>query len=236
MRAVSCGWKLQRTAGKMDLLVVFTSFVLVWNILMFAANLVASLELNKFVKAVSTPCQSRRICASGKKKTWRVKNRPTVISHLIKSVVSAREVNNDDSWGNGEIVRKGLSRVARKQHALSFSVMSLSYFPSFPPSLCMLFGTAAMEIPDFHKNRAVLRDRPFVPSTPPICILRMYTYARTLAAHAVCHSFMHTLILAAAYSALTVGWQHVCVDVIQMEDRRAKTPTSSQQRQDKLPL
>lgn len=69
----------------------------------------------------------------------------------------------------GEIVGKGLSRVARKQQFLCF--VSLLYFPSFPPSLYMALGTVAMEIPGFHKNRAVVKDQRFVSSTPPICIL-----------------------------------------------------------------
>lgn len=142
-------------------------------------------------------------------------------------------MNNDDNWGNGKIVGKGLSRVDRKQHALSFSVISLSYFPSFPPSLNTPLGTVAMEIPGFHKNRAVLREQHFVPSTPPLCILRMYTYSLTPTACAVCHSSSHKLTT--AYSILTVGWQHVCASVIQTEGRQAKTPTSSQQQQDKLP-
>lgn len=96
---------------------------------------------------------------------------------------------------------------------LSVSLLCLClYFPpSLPPSLHMPLGAVEMEIPNFHKNRAVLRDRRFVSSTPPICILRMYTYSLSPpTAHAVCHSFMHTLTLTPANSVLTDGWQHVC--------------------------
>lgn len=40
-------------------------------------------------------------------------------SHLIKIVLSGREVSSDMSWKNGQIAIKGLSSVARKRCAMS---------------------------------------------------------------------------------------------------------------------
>lgn len=145
-----------------------------------------------------------RICAS-RKTTLNTVDRP------LNQECGECKGSEHVSWGNGEIVGKGLSRVARKRYALSFSVMS--HVPSFPPSLyTLLAAAAAMEIPGFHKNRAVLAETGALSH-------HLFPYASEECTHTppptqhmlyVTHSCTHTLKLTAAYNAPTDGWQHVC--------------------------
>lgn len=91
--------------------------------------------------------------------------------------------------GNVEIVGKGSFQSCQEAICSQFLYyVSQSHSPSFPPPFK---NAVAMEIPGFHKNRAVLRDQLFVSPTPPICILSIYTYSLARLPSTCCMSLIH---------------------------------------------